>query len=277
LEIPGNESVSMQLPPSSAPPRPTLAPAWHTVVLVAAILAISALNAQRMSGAHAMPLHLRTYAFTIGLELTLLAWVCIGLLLRRTPARSIFGENPINARSIALDFGIAAVFWLGSMTVLATLAVTWTGIEALITHRPLIDAHGMPMPPSPSQQHALETLKQLAPIGAEEISVWALLCITAGFVEEAVFRGYLQQQFMAWTQRWPRWSAAAGVVFSALIFGAAHAYEGARSMFLIGVFGAMFSLLALFRRSLRPGIIAHSAHDLITGLALSFLAAHHMI
>jgi hypothetical protein len=48
-------------------------------------------------------------------------------------------------------------------------------------------------------------------------------------------------------------------------------------MVLLAVFGALFSVLAIFRRGLRAGIFAHSWHDLIAGLALAFLRAHHLL
>jgi uncharacterized protein len=67
------------------------------------------------------------------------------------------------------------------------------------------------------------------------------------------------------------------VVFSAILFGAAHGYQGTRNMVLLAVFGALFSVLAIWRRSLRDGIFAHSWHDLIAGLTLAFLRAHHFI
>ncbi len=102
--------------------------------------------------------------------------------------------------------------------------------------------------------------------GADEwqgrLRAGCLLCLLVGVAEELVFRGYLQQQFTAWS----RGAAAGGVVFSAIMFGAAHGYEGVRAMFLLAVFGALFSLLALFRRNLRAGIFAHSWHDAIAGL-----------
>ncbi|MDE3189086.1 MAG: CPBP family intramembrane metalloprotease [Acidobacteriota bacterium] len=116
-------------------------------------------------------------------------------------------------------------------------------------------------------------LARLAPTNAEELAGWVLLCMLVGVVEETVFRGYLQRQFSAWA----RGGVAAGVVFSALIFGAAHGYQGVRSMVLLAVFGALFSLLAHFRRSLRAGIFAHSWHDLITGLVLGLLKSRHLL
>ena len=65
--------------------------------------------------------------------------------------------------------------------------------------------------------------------------VWVALSCTAGFVEEVVFRGYLQLQFAALSG-----NVIVGLISSAVIFGAGHGYEGTRRMVLITVFGAMF-------------------------------------
>ena len=94
-----------------------------------------------------------------------------------------------------------------------------------------------------------------------------------GFVEEIVFRGYLQRQFIGWA----RGRGSTGVLVSAVIFGGAHGYQGARSMVLLSVFGLLFSLLALYRRSLRAGIFAHDWHDFISGLALALLRSRHIL
>jgi hypothetical protein len=61
------------------------------------------------------------------------------------------------------------------------------------------------------------------------------------------------------------------------MFGAAHGYQGARNMVLLAVFGVLFSALAIVRRSLRAGIIAHSWHDLIAGLTLALLRTHRLL
>ncbi len=247
-----------------------VAPAWHTVVLIAAIFAVSATGASRVPGAHATIHRLHTYGITIAMELAMFAWLLVGLWLKKSSLRSLLGANSIDIRAVALDFGIAVLFWVGSLTVLGTLAIAWQGIETVATHRPLIEPNGQP---SASQQRTLQAIVQLAPSNGEEAAMWVLLCLVAGFVEEAVFRGYLQRQFTAWG----RGSVAIGVVFSALMFGAAHAYEGARAMFLIAVFGALFSQLALFRRSLRAGIIAHCWQDIFAGLSIALLKSRHLI
>jgi membrane protease YdiL (CAAX protease family) len=251
-----------------------VAPAWHTMVMVAGILALSITGASRFSVLQGSVNRLVTYGFTAAMELALLGWVAIGLRLRKIPLRSLLGAVPGDIRSIARDIGIAMVFWVAALTVLGTLGIFWSRVEAVVTHRPpAVHVAGQPLAPDPSQQQAVRALTQLAPSTPEEIAAWVVLCALAGVVEEIVFRGYLQRQFTVWA----RGTAAAGVVLSALAFGAAHGYQGVRNMVMLAVFGVLFSLLALYRRSLRAGILAHSWHDLIAGLALALLRSHHLL
>jgi hypothetical protein len=252
-------------------PRP-VAPVWHTVVLIAGIILLSVSSAMEFSGGAASVDRLHTYALTVITEVFMLGWVYFGLRLRKIPFRSLLGSVPGDFRSIGLDLGIAMVFWIGSLMVLGTIGVFWTLIEAAITHRSLF-VSGKALAPDAAQQQTLHTLLQLAPADGREIAAWIVVCIIAGFVEEMVFRGYLQRQFTAWG----RGAAAVGVAGSALLFGLAHGYQGVRSMVLLCVFGVLFSLLALFRRSLRAGMIAHSWQDICAGLVLALLKAHHKL
>jgi membrane protease YdiL (CAAX protease family) len=97
---------------------------------------------------------------------------------------------------------------------------------------------------------------------AADIPLWILLALSAGFVEELVFRGYLQRQFGALlASRW------AGVIAQAVFFGVTHGYQGALPVLKIALFGLMFGAAALVRRSLVPGMAAHAAVDVIGGLA----------
>jgi hypothetical protein len=267
------------LPPSQfsapVPEAKPIAPAWHTVFLVLIILAVSFLGVYRHTGARgARPVsRLDTYAVTGLLELALVGWVAFGLRLRRIPLRSLFGAVPNDPGSIFRDVGIALVFWIGSLMALGTVGAAWLSIETAITHRHLPIHSSQPFAPNPQQQQTLRTVLQLAPSNGREIAAWVLLCLLVGVAEELVFRGYLQRQFTAWGRGAP----AAGVVFSALMFGSAHGYEGIRNMFLLSIFGALFSLLALYRRSLRAGMLAHSWHDLVAGLTLAFLHSRHLL
>jgi uncharacterized protein len=269
---PENSSDSQLTPPPSAFPPGPVAPTWHTIVLIAGIVLLSFAGASQLTAERAHVDRLQTYALTAGTELAMVAWVYFGLRLRKIPFRWLLGSISGNIRTIAIDFGLALAFWIGALFVLANIGIFWTLAETAIKHRPL------PFPEKqlaldPSQQQTIHTLTQLAPTNAREVAAWICLCILAGIAEELVFRGYLQRQFTAWA----RGAAVAGVIGSALFFGAAHGYQGARNMVLLAVFGVLFSLLALFRRSLRPGIFAHAWHDLIAGLVLAFLHAHHVL
>ena len=79
--------------------------------------------------------------------------------------------------------------------------------------------------------------------------------------EELAFRGYLQRQLTALTGH--TWIA---LLLQVTVFGIAHGYQGVRNCLAIAIYGALFTLLALWRKSLRPGMIAHACTDIAGGL-----------
>jgi membrane protease YdiL (CAAX protease family) len=97
----------------------------------------------------------------------------------------------------------------------------------------------------------------LLPRGILESLMWIPVALSAGFCEEVAFRGYLQKQFQAITG-----SAGWAVLFQAIVFGIGHLYEGVGQAGRITLFGALFGLLALWRKSLRPGMVAHAWSDI---------------
>src|ERR1700744_3422043 len=245
-----------------------IAPLWHTLVLIAVIAGYSFWGAQHMHGsgldplapvhrpatAHthveegADPLRLLRYALSGGIELLVVAWVALGLRIRKVPFRTLFGAWPRGLNNITKEAGIAAAFWLSSMTVLFVLAIGWqlaaTGVYRLQVQyqnqhqKQNQNAAPAPKPTSPEKKQ-LETIRELleiAPANGLEIAAWGALCLVVGFSEELVFRGYMQSQGIQLLR-----SAIAGVVFSALLFGAAHGYEGMRGMTSICIYGALFS------------------------------------
>ena len=273
--LPDQQSIDWR---AQGSPRPSgIAPVWHTAVLILVIIGVSLVGFhQHLGGAGIGPANrLRTYGVTACLELVMLGWVLIGLRLRRTPLRSVIGRVANDLRSIAVDASIAILFWIGALMALAMVALMWVSIQMAITHKPLVHTGpgGRPTIASSKDEQAEHAVVQLAPANGKEIACWLLMCVLVGFTEELVFRGYFQSQFTAWA----RGATWAGVVFSALMFGAAHGYEGVRAMFLLSVFGAFFSLLALFRRNLRAGMFAHGWHDAFVGVMVSMLHARHFL
>jgi membrane protease YdiL (CAAX protease family) len=55
-------------------------------------------------------------------------------------------------------------------------------------------------------------------------------------------------------------------VLQALLFGISHGYQGIEACVRIAVYGALFGLLALWRGSLRPGMMAHAGSDILSGI-----------
>lgn len=111
--------------------------------------------------------------------------------------------------------------------------------------------------------HATGTLMRQAldVRNAADIPVWIVLSLSAGFVEELVFRGYLQKQFGALVRNIP-----AGLILQAILFGVSHGYQGVEPVIRITLFGLIFGVVAMVRKSLRPGMIAHALVDVLGGL-----------
>ena len=228
-----------------------LAPWWHTALIVLLIIGLSVAGVRQLRSFGDKPLRLvANYSLTIVYEWVLAALALWGIHMRKVPLRQLLGELRPGARGWWGDIGVALGYWAGALMVLAVLGET------------LVKISGSHIDP----QKIGDVTQKLAPITWLEMMLFLVLSISAGFCEELVFRGYLQQQFARMGRRiW------VGVVLSALVFGGAHGYEGIAGMLLIAAYGAMFGVLALFRRGLRTGMIAHAWHDSISGLALVLL------
>jgi len=107
-------------------------------------------------------------------------------------------------------------------------------------------------------------LANITPKTRFELLVWLGLSATGGFCEELVFRGYLNRQFSAWTG-----SRVFALVLQGVAFGLAHGYYG-KIMVVVMVQGCLLGLLAHWRKSLRPGMLAHGLQDAIGGLVAFF-------
>jgi membrane protease YdiL (CAAX protease family) len=108
------------------------------------------------------------------------------------------------------------------------------------------------------------TLANITPKTELELFVWLGLAATGGFCEELVFRGYLTQQFSAWTG-----NGALAVVFQGVAFGLAHGYYH-KIMVVVMIQGWLLGLLAYWRKSLRPGMLAHGLQNAVGGLVAFF-------
>jgi len=227
--------------------RGLLAPWWHTGVLIAVLL-LASLNGTRgkhplAAGGNKLP----QYLWTMFWEWMLVGFIWLGIR-KRVRLRELIGGRWATWEDFFLDVVYAAAFWGCALFVL--------GGTAKLMH---LDQGG-------KVESMRRSLGFLTPGTKLELAVWFCVSSTAGFCEEIIFRGYLQRQFAAITK-----STLAGVLLSALVFGASHGYEGIARMVLIAIYGLMFGLLAWWRGSLRPGMMAHAWHDSLSGAVLRMM------
>jgi len=216
----------------------------HTILMLGAFAVwtfVAKILVNQMRAA-ANPNRVRLYLVTIFVEWFFFVLVVAGVRRSGASVYLVLGDHWHSARQVLRDLGIAAGFWVIALPLLFVFA-------RLLR----IDELGRKM-------------QFLFPHGGAEMALWITLSVTAGVCEETIFRGYLQRQFMALTK-----SAPAGILFSAAAFGAAHAWQGFRMGILIGLFGAMFGILAYWRGSVRPGMIAHAWQDTLGGVLGSLL------
>lgn len=225
-------------PDSYATNRRPVAPLWHTVGLLL-FLALITYGGVRTHGTttKASPATnlIRLYLSVMAGEWMLLLYVWRGIRRKGTTLRELIGGNWVDASAFGRNFAIAVLFWF-----------VWEG-----------SARAMHLLLGPSDT---ANVTAMLPRSSAQIVVWCLVSCTAGFCEEVLYRGYLQQQFLAWTG-----SAFAAIAIQAVIFGASHGYQGTKQMVIISVLGALYGMLAHWRRTLVPGMAAHAWSDIYGG------------
>jgi uncharacterized protein len=230
-------SAPSAVPPSEFP-NSSVAPAWHTIVLLCWLLGISFIGAHTDLG-HG---HVITYSIVILMEWAMVGFIWWGLSRRSIRLSDLIGGSWARPLYFLRDLGLGIVF-----LVVFGFALL-QGISYLLK------------PETP------KTMLTMMPQNWFEMILWVLMSLTAGFCEEVIFRGYLRRQFSALTR-----SLVGGIVLQAIIFGLSHGYQGWKLMLLISIYGICFGVYARWRRSLRPGMLAHALEDTAGGL-LAFLS-----
>lgn len=153
---------------------------------------------------------------------------------------------------VALGFGLSV-----DVGFLAGAALTVVGIVFLVQQfRQVERASADEVREFKSQ---IGTLEIILPRNGNELARFNVVAVTAGIVEETLWRG-----FMIWylAHFMPLWAAA---VLSAVGFGLGHAYQGASNLPRITAVGAAFVALYLITGSLWLPIVLHAAIDLLQG------------
>ena len=245
----------VQPQPVVPPEKQLIAPLWHTILLVALVLINSFAGSLKPKGisASAPSSRFGLYVGTFVVQLILFLLIWFGIRRKGVKMRELIGGRWSKPEDFLIDLGIAIAFlFIAALLRVAVLIA----LHLVDLHHPEVFANQMKRAVGP-----------IMPQNGTEILVFICLTIAAGFFEEIIFRGYFQRQFGALTG-----SIWIGALVSSVLFGAAHGYQGARLMLVIGIFGAMFGVLAILRKSLRPGMLAHAIQDAFSGIVY-FLSA----
>ena len=109
---------------------------------------------------------------------------------------------------------------------------------------------------------SLGELVHFLPQTKRELHNFYLVSVTAGIVEEIVYRGFVLWYF---SQYMPLWGA---VVASSVAFGLGHSYQGARGALRISAIGLALGTLYVVSGSIWLPIIAHVLADILQGAAI---------
>ena len=182
--------------------------------------------------------------------LTTFLWVCFAIALvgirrrGRISLRELVGAKWSRWQTIMSDLGVA----------LATL-VTMAGIGNLS------NAVLGPF------QHDSAAFRSMVAQNTVEALAFLALALTAGFVEEFVFRGYIQRQCQALCG-----STFVASILQLIIFSQGHLYQGWIRLVPVVLIGVVLTIVALWRKSLIPGMIAHGLGDGL--VAFTFFLKH---
>lgn len=219
-----------------------VAPAWHTFALLLVLFSFSFASAHAGSLTPFGPKLGRVFGYIVVIifEWAVVAFIWLGTRQRGVRIADLVGGNWTRPVHILRDFLIAVAF-----------LVVAAGVLGAFDHF---------LKTAPNQ-----AIRSLIPQSPIEVVLFLAASLTAGFCEELIYRGYLQRQFTALTR-----AVAGGIVLQSIAFALGHGYQGWKYVLLIAVLAAMLGLLAHWRRSLRPGMIAHALQDGISGI----VAAH---
>jgi membrane protease YdiL (CAAX protease family) len=219
----------------------------HLAIVVALLLAVGTatfVNHQTRHGGalefpagQRLPIYLRVAA----LEWLLLAYVELGIHRHGRTVGSIIYSHPGGLprwfSSIAFGLG-ATLLWMA------------LGAAIMVALRPTTDE--------------LRIVQSFFPRGVSEKVGFVVLTLTAGFCEEFIYRGYLQQQFQALTG-----SLTLGIVLQAILFAVLHVTLPWKFVVSVTAMALFLGALVGWRTTLVPAMLVHTVVNLFGGLLSS--------
>ncbi len=216
----------------------------HTVGLLLGLIVVS------VSGAMTSPItewpetlatpraRLLLYSKIIILQWAWLFYVTVGLRRSASSVRALIDNSSLNAfrwlRYLAVALA-ALLFW----------SIAGAGLSAVLR-------------PTPEELRGLLAMLPKAP---RESALWVLFSFSAGVCEELVYRGYLMRQLRAWSG-----GAVAALLLQALTYAIAHLSLPVEMVVSVGLLGLLLGGLAIWQKSLLPGMIMHVGIGLVAAI-----------
>jgi hypothetical protein len=221
-----------------------IASVWHTIglLILLSVPIVRGIYQQSLGGPNSQifsnhsQVFLRFYIPVLIYEWVLAVYVYWGIRRGGTTLRELIGGRWARATDFFRDFGLAVGFLVAGVLCMSMIIKLLGPIHA-------------------------KAINVILPQGGRELAVWTVISLTAGFVEELVYRGYLQTQFSRFGM-----PVALAILTQAIIFGAGHAYEGWQKAVAITFFAIFAGIVAAWRRSLRPNMMGHAMMDLLAAV-----------
>lgn len=141
-------------------------------------------------------------------------------------------------------------FWIGAIFVAlvsAYLAYAWW------------QARSMDQAEKAKHRDSLGVLHHFVPQDERDFRSFAAVSVTAGIVEETLYRGFVLWYLL---QFMPVWAA---VIVSSVVFGLGHSYQGINGVARVTGVGAIFALLYFTTGSIWVPIAGHILLDVLQG------------
>ena len=154
--------------------------------------------------------------------------------------------------SVALWFGAHRTIFLGAagLTVAYTSLVLWQGFKAAMN--PALRTR---------IAKAMRSVRFALPVSARERRWWILVSLSAGVCEEILYRGFAMHYFSGSLSAGIALGTIGAFLTSSLLFGLAHAYQGAEGIIRSTFGGLILGAIAILSGGLLLPILLHFLFD----------------
>lgn len=180
-------------------------------------------------------------------ETIVLEWVALAMLA----GTWIYLGRPASDLGFVSPGGTG--FWISAAFVAAVSAFLLLGWRQSLSFSP-----------EEKQKHtrSFGNLRYFMPANAEHYRYFFVTSVTAGIVEEIIYRGFVIWYLLHYMPVW------AAVVVSSVAFGLGHSYQGTGGVVRVVLIGVVFGALYIFSGSIWVPIVGHFLLDALQGLTM---------